>query len=106
METLLWLALATANVLTLNVFAAPHQGTGSAASVLIGIEVEGAGPRGVELHYDITGGPAPIPPRTVTLAESAGTARALTRHALPPGTYRLRLTATDMATGGAAAVAR
>ncbi len=94
METLLWLAWATANVLTLNVFAAPHQGTGSTASVLIGVEADRA--RALDLRYEIDGAMV----RTV----SAGARHVLTRHPLPPGNHRLVIHATDPATGRTASI--
>ena len=99
METLLTLAVAAANVLTLNVFAAPHQGTGSTASVLIGVEAASASSDSLQLQYEISGGPAAVPPRTVTMA-----GRALTRHPLQPGSYQLRITATERASGRSTAV--
>jgi hypothetical protein len=95
METLLWLAWATANVLTLNVFAAPHQGNGSTASVLIGVEADRA--TGLDLRYEING--------AVVRTVSAGAARMLTRHPLPPGNHQLVIHATDRATGRTASIA-
>lgn len=101
METLLWLAVAT-NVLSLGVFTAPHQGTGTTASLLVGVEAAGLRGDAIQIQYEISGGPVAVPPRTVT----DHAARVLTRHALQPGTYQLRLAATELASGRTASVVR
>ncbi|MBI4266125.1 MAG: hypothetical protein HY657_17255 [Acidobacteria bacterium] len=97
--------------LTLAVFAAPYQGTGSLASVLLGAELHGlpgrpagAGARRLELRYAVTGGPSRIPDRTVSVSLTDTAAggpelergvRVLTRLSMPPGTYGVRVTARD-----------
>jgi hypothetical protein len=82
-------------VLWITLFAAAFQGTGSTASVLIGVEAGGLAGQPLQLQYEINGNPA----RTVAVAADGDTARVLTRHGLEPGTYRIRIRATEPSTG-------
>ena len=85
--------------IAVSLFAAPHQGSGSQASVLIGVELEDLRTAGVDLHYDIIGPPVALPGRPVTVTEHGGRARVLTRHSLMPGAYRLRVAVTERGSG-------
>jgi hypothetical protein len=82
-------------VLWLTLFAAAFQGTGSTASVLIGVEAGGLSGQPVQLQYEITGAAM----RTITVTPGGTAAHVLTRHGLEPGTYRIRVRATEPATG-------
>jgi len=85
LNTVLWVAL----------FAAVYQGTGSTASVLVGVEAAGLRAPSLQLQYEITGAPT----RTLRVAPDGASARVLTRHGLQPGTYRIRVRATEPGTG-------
>lgn len=82
-------------VLVLALLAAVYQGTGSTASVLVGVEADGLGTPSLQLQYEITG----VPTRTLTVVPDGEAARVFTRHGLQPGKYRIRVRATEPGTG-------
>jgi hypothetical protein len=84
-------------VLWLTLFAAIHQGTGSTASVLVGVEAAGLS-GALQVQYEVTG----TPTRTLSVVPDGAAARVLTRHGLQPGRYRIRVRATEPGTGRAA----
>ena len=100
--------------LKISVFSASYQATSAHATVLVGTEVQGlaepetgaraSGPRQLDVRYSVSGGPAAVPERAITvplhddatrrLASTEGV-RVLTELMLAPGRYRVRVTVSD-----------
>lgn len=82
-------------VLSVALFAAVYQGAGSTASVLVGVEAAGLSAPSLQLQYEVSGAPT----RMLSVVPGGASARVLTRYGLQPGTYRIRVRATEPGTG-------